>query len=90
MRWVFTDMKLSFEEQKYQNKQEFQVIRKYVRENPLEAVFDLEEDPSIEFKSIIVGDLFLQIDARIAPLLLLQTWYKPQIGLWYTLQSFLA
>ena len=77
MRWVFTDMKLSFEEQKYQNKQEFQAIRKYVRENPLEAVFDLEEDPSIEFRSIIVGDLFLQIDAQIAPLLLLQTWYKP-------------
>ena len=64
-------MKLSFEEVKHKSKHAFQVILNYVRENPLEAVFDLEEDPNIEFKSIIVGDLFLQIDARIAPLLLL-------------------
>ena len=77
MEWVFTDMELSFEEQTHRNKQVYQAMLEYVKENPLEAIFDFEEDPSIEFRSIIVGDLFLQIDAQIAPLLLLQTWYKP-------------
>ena len=60
-----------FDEQKHRNKVGFEKFMTYVEENPLEAMFDFEEDPSLRFITIVMGNRFIQMDARIAPLFIL-------------------
>ena len=75
-----------FDEQKHRNKVGFEKFMTYVEENPLEAMFDFEEDPSLRFITIVLGHQFIQMDARIARLvMLLQT--RPEHGMLELLES---
>ena len=46
----------------------------FIRDNPLDAVFDFDEDPEVEFTTYLVNcdsPYLIQIDTRMAHLLLL-------------------
>ena len=50
----------------------------FLDENPIDKIFDFEENPEVEIKSFMIGTVkdrfFAQIDSRLAPILALQSF----------------